>query len=108
MMNTTGAFQTEAMFMASWNVPMFVAPSPKKVRRGVRTSQSRRTRRADSDRSPAPTMAYAPSSPLAHIDEVHRPPDAAAKIRSAAHHLREAFSAHAARQYLERDRGRYR
>ena len=28
--NTTGAFQTTAMFSASWNAPMFVVPSPKK------------------------------------------------------------------------------
>jgi len=28
--NTTGAFHTTAMFSASWNAPMFVAPSPKK------------------------------------------------------------------------------
>src|SRR6185312_9742541 len=28
--NTTGAFQTAAMFSASWNAPMFVVPSPKK------------------------------------------------------------------------------
>src|SRR3954471_13288411 len=28
--NTTGAFQTAAMFRASWNAPMLVVPSPKK------------------------------------------------------------------------------
>ena len=27
---TTGAFQTAAMFSASWKAPMFVVPSPKK------------------------------------------------------------------------------
>ena len=90
MMNTTGVFQTAAMLSASWNVPMLVAPSPKKV-------SAPNGRFWSLNASAAPT---AMGKPCTHdgvgtdvaqrgVDEVHRAADALGATGGAAHELRE-------------------
>ncbi len=65
MMNTTGAFHTAAMLSASWNVPMFVAPSPKKLSATFgRPCIWNPTAAPTAIGSPAPTIAFAPMLPF--------------------------------------------
>ena len=65
MMKTTGAFHTDAMFSASWKVPMFVAPSPKNVRATFGWPRYLNDIAAPTAIGmPAPTMALAPMLPL--------------------------------------------
>ena len=75
MMNTTGAFQTAAMLSASWNVPMLVAPSPKKVRATFgRSCIWNPTAAPTAIGSPAPTMALAPMLPFEKSIRCIEPP----------------------------------
>ena len=90
MMNTTGVFQTAAMFSASWNVPMFVAPSPKNVRATFGFFCSLNESAAPTAiGSPAPTMAFAPMLPLLTSMRCIEPADPARAAGRATHELRE-------------------
>ena len=63
-MKTAGTVQSCARFSDSWNVPMFVAPSPKKA---TATRGSERSLKASAaptmPGSPPPTTAFAPRFP---------------------------------------------
>ena len=91
MMNTTGAFQIAAMLRASWNVPMFVAPSPKKRQRDVRlaAASGTRPRRPTAIGRPAPTIALAPMLPLLKSMRCIDPPTPPEPPARAAHQLGE-------------------
>src|SRR5690349_11468773 len=73
--NTTGAFQTTAMFSASWKAPMFVAPSPKK-----QTATCSVPRYCADQAAPraigrcAPTIAYEPMTPCSTEVRCIEPP----------------------------------
>ena len=89
MMNTTGAFQTEAMFSASWNVPMFVAPSPKKLeaRRSGVSWHLEPDRRTDRDRQAGADDGIGADVAFREVDQVHRAADAARAAGRLAHQL---------------------
>ena len=75
MMNTTGAFQIAAMFRASWNVPMFVAPSPKNVSATFGFFCIwKATAAPTAIGRPAPTIALAPMLPLLKSIRCIEPP----------------------------------
>ena len=75
MMKTTGADHTEAMLSASWNVPMFVVPSPKNVS-ATRSSPWSLAESAapTATGSPAPTIAKAPIRPREKSVKCIEPP----------------------------------
>ncbi len=72
---TTGAFQTAAMFRASWNAPMLVVPSPKK-----QTATWPDLRYWADQAAPsaigrcAPTIAYEPIAPCSTLVRCIEPP----------------------------------
>ena len=62
--NTAGTFQSCARFSASWKVPMFVAPSPKKASATRGSPRSLNASAAPAiPGSPPPTTALAPRLP---------------------------------------------
>ena len=90
MMNTTGAFQRAAMLSASWNVPMLVAPSPKKLSATLRPAlHLEADRRPDRDRQPGADDGVRADVALREVDQVHRAADAARAAGALAHQLGE-------------------
>ena len=79
--NTAGTFQSCARFSASWNVPMFVAPSPKNATRDARlAAQLERQRGAGDLRQPAADDRVRADVAVLDVVEVHR---AAVAVRAA-------------------------
>src|SRR5215469_8482808 len=74
-MNSTGRDQTAAMFRASWNAPILVAPSPKNATAtwSLPRSFADQAAPAASGRC-APTIAYDPSIPADALVRCIEPP----------------------------------
>ena len=102
MMNTVGVFQTAAMFSASWNVPMLVAPSPKNVSATWGSLRSLKAIAAPTAiGSPAPTIALAPMLPFEVSMRCIDPPTPFEPAGRATHQLRERdLGLHAQRERL--------
>src|ERR1022692_4539994 len=74
-MNSTGRDHTEAMFSASWNAPILVAPSPKKATATCPLSLSLADHAAPAASGRcAPTIAYEPSIPADALVRCIDPP----------------------------------
>ena len=73
--NSTGSAHTEARFSASWNAPMFVAPSPKNATATWPVPRSCADHAAPAAIGRcAPTIAYEPSMPAEALVRCIDPP----------------------------------
>jgi hypothetical protein len=73
--NSTGSFQTAAMFKVSWKAPMLVAPSPKKATATCSVPRSLADQAAPAAMGRCePTIAYEPSIPLSALVKCMEPP----------------------------------